>query len=67
LLVLGLRYSAVIAMRRINRVIRFRQTITPSARSRSRSIRAPANGSSRCNSSMRLISVSSLSLTGCGA
>jgi len=64
LLVFGLRYSAVIPMRRISVVMCLRPTAKPSARNRSRNMRAPANGTSRCNSSMRRISLRSPSLIG---
>ena len=64
LLVFGLRYSAVMPMRRISVVMCLRPTVKPSVRNRSRNIRAPANGSSKCSSSMRRMSFRSASLTG---
>ena len=47
LLVFGLRYSAVIPMRRISVVMCLWPTDKLSARSRPRNIRAPANGITR--------------------
>src|SRR5574340_1334961 len=62
----GLRYSASRPMRRIRVVTWRRPTVCPSCRSRSRSMRAPANGYCRCSSSIRRISASLVSDTGGG-
>ena len=64
MLVFGLRYNAVMPMRRINVVMSLRPTVQPSALSRSHNMRALANGSSRCSSSMCRISLRSASPIG---
>ena len=59
LLVFGFRYRAVLPMRPIDVVMCLRLTAKRSARSRPHDMRAPANGSSKCNFSMRRIIISS--------
>ena len=66
LLVFGRRYSASIPIRRIRVATASRPPVMPSARSRSRSIRLPAKGCSRCNSSIRRMMDSRAGGTGPG-
>jgi len=61
---IGLAVERFVPIRRISRAIRCRPTLNPCSRSRSRSMHAPANGSSKCNSSIRRISASLLATPG---